>query len=145
MNPPCFSRSEKVRFRDVDGAGIVFYPRFLEMLNNLVEDWFADELGLPFEELHLTHGVPTVDLKVQFRAAARLGEVLEKRLQVRSLGSSSVDLAFAFHRADGSLCLEGEARLVYVEILEDRKKIRACPIPETLKKKMENRLMPAQT
>jgi hypothetical protein len=38
-----FTKQEKVRFQHVDYAGIVFYPRFLEMLNCLVEDWFEED------------------------------------------------------------------------------------------------------
>ena len=41
MNQP-FIKTEKIRFKHVDYAGIVFYPRFLEMLNDLVEDWFEE-------------------------------------------------------------------------------------------------------
>ena len=33
-----------VRFGDCDPAGIVYYPRYMEMFNSLVEDWC---LGLP--------------------------------------------------------------------------------------------------
>ena len=36
-----FIKKEKVRFQHVDYAGIVFYPRFLEMLNCLVEDYYG--------------------------------------------------------------------------------------------------------
>ena len=66
MNQP-FITTEKVRFQHVDYAGIVFYPRFLEMLNCLVEDWFAEALDRPFHQMHQTNGIPTVDLKIQFK------------------------------------------------------------------------------
>ena len=33
-----FETTVLVRFGDIDGAGIVFYPRFFEMLNSAVED-----------------------------------------------------------------------------------------------------------
>ena len=76
-----FIKQEKVRFQHVDYAGIVFYPRFLEMLNCLVEDWFEEALERPFSKMHETNGIPTVDLKIQFRNAARLGEILTKKLK----------------------------------------------------------------
>ena len=47
-----FTKQEKVRFQHVDYAGIVFYPRFLEMLNCLVEDWFEEALDRPFSKIH---------------------------------------------------------------------------------------------
>ena len=42
-----------VEWGDCDPAGIVFYPRYLEMFNNLVEDWFCDGLKLSFAEFHI--------------------------------------------------------------------------------------------
>ncbi|MEG1266654.1 MAG: acyl-CoA thioesterase, partial [Myroides sp.] len=59
-----FIKEEQIRFRHTDFAGIVFYPRFLEMLNDLVEDWFDEALDRPFSKIHETNGIPTVDLKV---------------------------------------------------------------------------------
>jgi 4-hydroxybenzoyl-CoA thioesterase len=91
-----FTKSEKIRFKHVDYAGIVFYPRFLEMLNDLVEDWFEEALDRPFSKIHETNGIPTVDLKVQFKKAARLGEVLTKSLWVIRLGGASVTCGFQF-------------------------------------------------
>ena len=46
-----YTKQEKVRFQHVDYAGIVFYPRFLEMLNCLVEDWFEEALDRPFSKM----------------------------------------------------------------------------------------------
>jgi hypothetical protein len=49
-----------VRFAHIDAAGIVFYPRYFEMLNATVEEWFAMRTGCAFAELHLERrlGVP---------------------------------------------------------------------------------------
>ena len=33
-----------VRFQHTDPAGIVFYPRYFEMINQVIEDWFAEKL-----------------------------------------------------------------------------------------------------
>jgi 4-hydroxybenzoyl-CoA thioesterase len=77
MNQP-FIKEEQIRFQHVDYAGIVFYPRYFEMLNCIVEDFYDEALGLPFNKMHETGGIPTVDLKVQFMKPARLGEVLTK-------------------------------------------------------------------
>ena len=43
-----FIRTGKVRFEDCDSAGILFYPNYFLMLNRLIEDWFADALGVPW-------------------------------------------------------------------------------------------------
>jgi 4-hydroxybenzoyl-CoA thioesterase len=73
---PTFVRTYPVRFEDCDGAGIVFYPRLVLLVNRIIEDWFADGLGVDFRELHEARrlAIPTVDLHLRFVAASRLGE-----------------------------------------------------------------------
>src|SRR5690554_938950 len=131
-----FIKQEKIRFQHIDYAGIVFYPRFLEMLNCLVEDWFEEALDRPFSKMHQTNGIPTVDLKVQFKKAARLGETLTKKLWVKELKSSSVICGFRFEDENGNTCLEGEVTLVNVKISEDRNSIKAEAFNEEMKQKI---------
>lgn len=131
-----FTKQEKIRFKHIDYAGIVFYPRFLEMLNDLVEDWFEEALERPFSKMHETNGIPTVDLKVQFKNAARLGEILTKKLWVRELKSSSVVCDFQFTNEQDKTVLEGEVTLVNVKIQEDRNSIKADPFNEEIKEKI---------
>lgn len=131
-----FTKQEKIRFKHVDYAGIVFYPRFLEMLNDLVEDWFEEALDRPFSKIHETNGIPTVDLKVQFKKAARLGEILTKNLWVKHLGGSSINCGFNFLDEQGNTCLEGEVTLVNVEFVEGRDQIKSAPFNEEMKSKI---------
>jgi 4-hydroxybenzoyl-CoA thioesterase len=136
-----FTKQEKIRFKHVDYAGIVFYPRFLEMLNDLVEDWFEEALERPFSKIHETNGIPTVDLKVQFKQPARLGEILTKKLWVIKLGGASIHCGFSFEDENGKTCLEGEVTLVNVGISDDRVIIKAEPFNEEMKKKISNYLI----
>ena len=132
-----FIKEEQIRFRHTDFAGIVFYPRFLEMLNDLVEDWFDEALDRPFSKIHETNGIPTVDLKVQFKNAARIGEILTKKLWVKELKSSSVVCGFHFVNQQEKTVLEGEVTLVNVAIAEDRKTIKAEAFNDEVKAKIE--------
>ena len=128
-----FIKKEKVRFQHVDYAGIVFYPRFLEMLNCLVEDFYEEALNMPFKNIHKTGGIPTVDLKVQFKKAARLGDELTKYFWIKNLGGSSMNCGFKFEHEDGSTCLEGEVTLVKVDFLDDRGAIKASPFTDEMR------------
>ena len=132
-----FIKEEQIRFRHTDFAGIVFYPRFLEMLNDLVEDWFEEALDRPFSKIHETNGIPTVDLKIQFKNAARIGEILTKKLWVKELKSSSVVCGFQFINQQDKTVLEGEVTLVNVAIAEDRKTIKAEAFNDEVKAKIE--------
>ena len=137
-----FTKKETVRFQHVDFAGIVFYPRFLEMLNNIVEDFYDEALNMPFKNIHKTGGIPTVDLKIQFKKAARLGDVLTKYLWVKKLGSSSMTCGFKFEHQDGSTCLEGEVSLVRVAFNDGRDEIKSSPFPDDMRAKLEQYLIP---
>lgn len=116
-----FTKTQKVKFQHCDAAGIVFYPRFMEMLNELVEDWFEEELGFPFKELHHGEGIPTADLKVAFVSPARLGDVFVKSLTVSKLGNSSLTYNFKFAFED-LIVLQGECTLVHVGLSQDQLK-----------------------
>ena len=133
-----FTKTEKIRFKHVDYAGIVFYPRFLEMLNDLVEDWFEEALERPFSKMHETNGIPTVDLKVQFKKAARIGEILTKSLWVKELKNSSIICGFQFINQQEKTVLEGEVTLVNVAILGDRQSIKTEAFNEEMKNKILN-------
>lgn len=131
-----FIKTEKIRFKHVDYAGIVFYPRFLEMLNDLVEDWFEEALDRPFSKIHETNGIPTVDLKVQFKKAARIGETLNKQLWVSKLGGASVTCGFRFEDETGKTCLEGEVTLVNVALNKDNQDLKAAPFSDETRTKI---------
>ena len=97
-----FVKMIKVRFAHCDPAGIVFYPRYFEMLNSVVEDWFEERLGASFASLHMDQqlGVPTVRLETQFTAPSRLGDVLKAELHVDKIGNSSCSLRVLFFCED---------------------------------------------
>lgn len=133
-----FNKQEKVRFQHVDYAGIVFYPRFLEMLNGLVEDWFEEALDRPFSKMHETNGIPTVDLKIQFKNTARLGEILTKKLWVKELKNSSIVCGFVFINETEATVLEGEVTLVNVAFNAERNGIKSEPFTEEMKNKIMN-------
>ena len=131
-----FTKIEKIRFRHTDFAGIVFYPRFLEMLNDLVEDWFETALERPFNTMHQTGGIPTVDLKIQFKTAARLGEIIYKNLWVIELKTSSVVCGFLFENQNKEIVLQGQVTLVNVVFDNNKTKIKAAPFDQNLQNRI---------
>lgn len=93
QEPHVFRRQELIRFQHCDPAGIVFYPRYVEMINATVEDWF-EHIGISFADIHgkLEAAIPAVSLDVDFRAPSRLGETLDFTLVVTRMGRTSVNL-----------------------------------------------------
>ncbi len=84
-----FEMRQKVLFKHCDPAGIVFYPRYFEMMNDCVEAFFDAALGVPFEDLHGTGAVPTAQIETRFTAPSRHGDKLVLRLSILSVGRSS--------------------------------------------------------
>ncbi|AKM29383.1 4-hydroxybenzoyl-CoA thioesterase [Pandoraea faecigallinarum] len=105
-----------VRFKHCDPAGIVFYPRYFEMINDLVEDWCAEGLGLSFGEMHLREamGVPTANIECRFSAPSFLGDTLTRSLEVTRLGRSSMTLRIRFAGARDETRLQATLVLVWV-------------------------------
>ena len=101
---PTFQREQLVRFGHCDPAGIVFYPRYFEMLNELIEDWFAQDLGLPFDVLIGQRGVgmPTAQLDTRFLRVSRHGDRLVQTIRIERLGGGSMTLGIAFEGDDGT-------------------------------------------
>ncbi|KZB69674.1 MULTISPECIES: thioesterase family protein [Thalassospira] len=89
-----FTYQQKVLFQHCDPAGIVFYPRYFEMVNATVEEWFDQVIGCGFPTMHgpMKVAVPTAALSVAFTAPSKLGDVLEFTLIPTRIGRSSLEL-----------------------------------------------------
>ncbi|MGB0507750.1 MAG: acyl-CoA thioesterase [Pikeienuella sp.] len=108
-----FHIKEKVLFKHCDPAGIVFYPRYFEMINDWVEALF-EHLGNPFHVLLRDGGVPTARIDATFPAASRHGETLEVALTCKRLGRSSLDLTIIASCNDQDRLI-ANATLVHVD------------------------------
>lgn len=97
-----FERELRIRFAHCDPAGIVFFPQYLVMINNLVEDWVTECLGVPYAELlgRRRTGMPTVSLQCEFTAISRMGEDVLLGLSVEKLGGKSLTLQLGCRHGD---------------------------------------------
>lgn len=86
-----YTRQIRIEFNHCDPAGIVFYPRYFEMANSVCENFFREEVGVPYAEMTASgHGVPIRHIEADFRIPSRLGELLDWVLHVERVGASSV-------------------------------------------------------
>jgi len=85
-----YTFEQKILFKHCDPAGIVFFPRYFEMINDCVESFFDEVLGWPFEDLLPTNGVPTAEISTRFLAPSRHGDRLRLLLSVTRVGRSAL-------------------------------------------------------
>lgn len=95
-----------VRFARCAAAGIVFYPRFFEIVHDAKEEFFGTVLGRSFRELFrsLNRGLSMGRLETDLLAPGRHGDVLDIAIDVSHLGRTSLHLDYV-------MASEGEARL----------------------------------
>jgi 4-hydroxybenzoyl-CoA thioesterase len=126
-----FEEEVLVRLAHTDPAGFVFYPRYFEMINALLEDWFAGPLDCDFETLHgeLETGVPTGSIQCEFARPSRLGDRLVFELVVERIGEGSFTLKIVANDRNGEQRMK--ARLVAACL--DLETGRARPILEQIR------------
>jgi 4-hydroxybenzoyl-CoA thioesterase len=129
-----FEAEKQIRFHHCDPAGIVFYPQYLVLMNELVEDWFNEGLGVDFARFHAEgrHGIPMAHLECDFLAPSTMGETLRFRLAVERIGASSLTLAIEA-AAGGETRVR--ANLVVVHASLDTR--GSVPFPPELREKIE--------
>lgn len=110
-----FTLPQKIMFKHCDLAGIVFYPKYFEMMNDCVEIFFDEALDFSFEKLHEFGGVPTAEISIQFKAASRHGDHLEISLSCLKIGRSSLGLETLAHCGD-ELRFAAKSTLVFVNL-----------------------------
>lgn len=127
-----------VRFQHCDPAGIVFYPRYYEMLNLTVEQFFEEKVGISFnqlqQELHVT--VPSVRIETDFFEASYLEDRLDFQLRLDRLGRSSLSFNISCRCGD-----EERLKALITLVCIDFSKKKAVPWPETVRSRIEGMMV----
>lgn len=128
-----FETLKLIRFHHCDPAGIVFYPQYFVLMNELVEDWFNRGLGIDFAQFHTEtkRGIPMAHIECDFLAPSKIGETLSFGLWIENIGSSSLRLAVEVKAGDE---VRVRATLVVVQASLDSR--RAVPLSAEFKEKL---------
>lgn len=120
-----FHTEKLIRFAHCDPAGIGFYPRYVELINEVVEDWFNQAIGVSFRDFHEKHGLglPTVRLEVEYMLPSHYGDVLSFTLTVLRIGTSSMSIEICASAHD-RMRLRAELTVVLASMAE----VKAIPI-----------------
>ena len=127
-----------IRFRHCDPAGIVFYPRFVEMAHSVVEDFFASKLGFSYQRLaeDYSAGVPAVNLQVNFKSPGILGDELSGNLALVRIGNKSLALQVDILDPQGNTRVAAAITIAFAR-KADNGKLAAHPWPAPLRSELE--------
>ncbi len=105
-----------VRFQEVDAAGLLFFPNFLVICHEAMEDFFGALVG-GYAGLIRGRGLglPCVALETQFIAPLRHGDAFEVQLEVEHVGKRSLQLSYRFMRGE-QLCAEVRETVVVTDL-----------------------------
>jgi len=137
MNRPplgTFNTQLKVRFGDVDPAGIVYFPKIFDYIHEAFEDLWEDHVDVRYYHMLLEEGIgyPLVHSNVDFKSPLHFGDRPVVRVTCFKLGKSSIGLRYRFLRGD-TLCIEACMTVACVRL----KGMQTIPIPEAYRAKFE--------
>ncbi len=123
-----FTSTQKIRFDDVDGAGIVYYPQFFHLCHKAFEDYFDDLAGVSYPQLikEMRRGFPAVAIESTFVSPMTYGDIAIVSMVVEKVGKSSARFHYRIHRRhDSQLCFEAHITKVFMDL--DRRKSEQLP------------------
>ncbi len=125
-----FTITDRVRWSDVDRAGIIYYGRFQRFFE-IAETELFREVGLPYPELsgRLKICLPRVQTHFNYRSPLRLDDLVEVSTWVGRFGKTSLTLNFEVYKENRVVVADGHIVLACVVDGE----FRPRPLPEELK------------
>ena len=135
-----FTIEERVRWGDVDAAGIIFYGSYIRFFE-IGETELFRAVGLPygkvFDELNIW--LPRVHLECDFHRAAQMDDLLQVSVYVGKIGRTSLRLNFEVRKKNEAGEIEKDlmATAHFVLVSTDRKNLKPLPVPDQLRHALE--------
>ncbi len=130
-----YEQEHRIRFSECDPAGIVFYPQYFVMFNDLMEAWIDSMTHEGFHNMIASKrvGMPSVHIEAEFKSISRMGDDVVMSLGVERIGNSSLKLLLRCIGKDGVLRMQVRQTVVTTS-LETHLGI---PIPDFLRNPMQ--------
>ena len=139
-----FRSQLKIRFGDIDRAGIVYYPRFMHYFHVALEEFFAGELAIEYYAMVETQriGLPTVHLQTDFSRPFSYGDNIEVEVSVLKVGRSSITFGYRVFRLG-----ESDPRIIghNVTVCLDMDTFKKLVIPPWFRQLLEQQLKVGET
>lgn len=127
-----FRSARRIRFSECDPAGIVFYPQYFVLFNDLLEEWVDSFWPQGFADyiVQSRFGLPTVRMEADFKSISRIGDDVILTLGVNRIRQRSFELALACTgAADGQVRMSARQTIVTTSLDTHQ----ATPIPGRLR------------
>ena len=130
--PTAFADPRAIRFQDIDAAGIIFYPRVLEMFHDAYAA-FLTFAGAPLPEV-LRSGswlAPVRHAEADYFKPLRFGDAVMVEICRAHLAETEATLGYRIARSEGGeVCAVGQVVHTFVE----RASFKRTPIPEPVRR-----------
>ncbi|MCA9507388.1 MAG: acyl-CoA thioesterase [Myxococcales bacterium] len=135
-----FTCQHLVRFDDVDGAGIVYYPRFFHFCHKSFEDLFNQKAPLTYPDLINTRkiGFPTVHIEADYKKPFFYGDTITVKFAVELIKNSSLLTRYKFSNGH-DLYFSALITIVCMDLTNKK----SMPLPHDLKTFFEQFLIAA--
>ena len=116
----------RIYYEDTDAGGVVYHARYLGFFERGRTEFFRDR-GLSVQNLHHEGSIfPVVRMEIDFRAPARLDDLVRVETELIRAGKTSFVMAQRLLRAfDGKLLVEAQVTLVCVNMEMKPKRLPA--------------------
>ncbi len=130
----------RVRFEEIDAAGIVYFARFFT--------WCHDAMAAMLEPLDGGYvalvrtrklGLPAVHVEADYVSPLKFGDEVRVAVHVEKAGRSSVSMRFELTRGDDGRKV---ATVKHVMALTDLTAFRSTPLPEDVRAVLERHMAP---
>ena len=135
-----FTSARKIRFDDVDGAGIVYYPQFFHICHEIFEDFFDEVAQRSYPQMISEDrlGFPTVAIDSQFFSPLSYGDIAVVQMNVLTIGKSSLTTRYEFFRKEDG---EKSFRADITTVLMNLDTQKSVPLPDNYRTIFENYLI----
>ena len=126
----------EIRFGDCDPAGIVYFPRYHRWMDAASLHFFMTCGVPPWHELEHTTGIigtPLLEHHARFLKSATYGEQLTISTFVEQWHNKTFVHKHVVRRGDELICESSETRIFCVRDAQDRRRIRAIPVPPDIR------------
>ncbi len=135
-NPAAFVDARAIRFQDIDAAGIIFYPRVLEMFHDAYGALLS-AAGCPLSEVVRAGEwiAPVRHAEADYFKPLRFGDPVTVEICRAHLAETEATLGYRIARSEGGeVCVVGQVVHTFV----DRATFKRIPIPEPVRRALEH-------